>query len=326
MAATRVELSCIIPVYNAERFLHRCLDSVVKQTFQNFEVVLVDDGSPDDSGTICDEYAQNDSRFHVIHKANGGAASARNIGLDYASGQYICFIDSDDWVEPDFFEQMYAMVATQSVDIAVCGFWGCKRQTSQVLTQKQGIISLFSINGIGGYSPLKICSRNLIEQTPKCRYNESFSYLEDTEFFYRLFKRCNSILWDNRPLYHYELNENSVTQTAGLNHHLLSAYQVYENLIANESDTDIASEIKRAYLNFRALRNMHQKAKFDDYSITDKELDMCRKLLKQWWKLNMSGPVSFQTRLLTLLYRFFPVSFVSFLLTCKRKIRGAGAK
>ena len=97
------ELSVIVPVYNAEKYLHKCVDSILSHTYRDCELLLVDDGSPDQCGTICDAYAVQDSRVKVIHKANGGVSEARNVGLDQAKGNYISFIDPDDWVEPDMF-------------------------------------------------------------------------------------------------------------------------------------------------------------------------------------------------------------------------------
>ena len=94
-------ISVIVPIYKVEPYLHRCVDSILAQTYQNIEVILVDDGSPDSCPEICDEYAAQDERIKVIHKANGGLSSARNAGLDAASGDWVSFIDSDDWIEPD---------------------------------------------------------------------------------------------------------------------------------------------------------------------------------------------------------------------------------
>lgn len=94
------KLSVIVPVYKAEKYLHRCVESILTQTFTDFEILLIDDGSPDRSGEICDEYAKKDSRIKVFHKLNGGASDARNVGLDNAQGEYVCFVDSDDVVDP----------------------------------------------------------------------------------------------------------------------------------------------------------------------------------------------------------------------------------
>ena len=102
-------ISVIVPVYNVEKYLRQCLDSIINQTYRNLEIILVDDGSTDSSGIICDEYAQIDARIKVIHKENGGLSSARNAGLDVCTsgGDFIAFVDSDDWLEPDMYERLY---------------------------------------------------------------------------------------------------------------------------------------------------------------------------------------------------------------------------
>ena len=98
------KISVIVPIYKVEPYLRRCLDSIVNQTYRNLEIILVDDGSPDNCGNICDEYAQKDLRIEVIHKENGGLSSARNIAIDKANGDYLAFVDSDDWLDTDMFE------------------------------------------------------------------------------------------------------------------------------------------------------------------------------------------------------------------------------
>ena len=113
------ELSVIVPVYNAEKYLNKCVDSILNQTYRDFELLLVDDGSPDQCGMICEAYAVQDSRVKVIHKPNGGVSEARNVGLDQAKGNYISFIDPDDWVEPDMFRSAIDFCKTKQTDI-VC--------------------------------------------------------------------------------------------------------------------------------------------------------------------------------------------------------------
>lgn len=100
------KISIIVPVYEVEPYIHKCVDSILAQTFTDFELILVDDGSPDNCGEICDEYEENDSRIRVIHKENGGPSSARNAGLNIAKGDYIGFVDSDDWIETDMYEML----------------------------------------------------------------------------------------------------------------------------------------------------------------------------------------------------------------------------
>ena len=104
------EISIIVPVYNVEEYLPKCLDTILNQSFRDFEVILVNDGSKDNSGFICEKYAKKDSRIRIIHKENGGLSSARNAGLDIAKGRYIGFIDSDDFIELKMYEQLYNMI------------------------------------------------------------------------------------------------------------------------------------------------------------------------------------------------------------------------
>jgi len=114
------KVSVIIPVYNIEKYLRECIDSVVNQTLKEIQIILVDDGSTDNSGNICKEYAKKYSTVEYYYKKNGGSASARNMGLDYAVGEYVGFMDSDDWVEPDMFEKMYYKAIEENVDIIFC--------------------------------------------------------------------------------------------------------------------------------------------------------------------------------------------------------------
>ena len=113
-------ISVIIPVYKTEKYLKKCVESVIAQTFEDLEIILVDDGSPDNSGAICDELKKTDGRISVIHKANGGLSSARNAGIDKASGEYLGFVDSDDWIEPEMFEVLMHRLLENDADISCC--------------------------------------------------------------------------------------------------------------------------------------------------------------------------------------------------------------
>ena len=130
MNETTPKISVIVPVYKAEEYLHRCVDSILAQTFQDFEVLLIDDGSPDRSGEICDEYARKDRRVRVFHKENGGVSAARNVGLNNAKGEYVCFVDSDDWVEEEMFATILdSFQSKKGIDIL---FWGFQYDDSQL--------------------------------------------------------------------------------------------------------------------------------------------------------------------------------------------------
>lgn len=117
------EISIIVPVYKAQAYLHNCIDSILSQTYQNFELILVDDGSPDSCGTICEEYAAKDSRVHVIHQDNQGQAAARNHALEIAQGRWICFVDSDDMIHPQMLQMLYRAVEESGAPISMCQMW-----------------------------------------------------------------------------------------------------------------------------------------------------------------------------------------------------------
>lgn len=115
-----MNLSIIIPIYNTGKYLHKCIKSILSQNMTSFELILIDDGSSDDSGAICDEYAKSDKRIKVIHKKNEGVSIARNTGIEIARGEYIGFVDSDDWIEPDMYDRLYNLAVTKKADIVMC--------------------------------------------------------------------------------------------------------------------------------------------------------------------------------------------------------------
>lgn len=118
---TKAKLSVIIPIYNVEPYIRQCLDSIVGQTYRNLEIILIDDGSPDNCGAICDEYADRDERVRVLHKKNGGVQAARNDGIDIAAGEWITFVDPDDWCELDYYEQLFKAMGDEQVDVFISG-------------------------------------------------------------------------------------------------------------------------------------------------------------------------------------------------------------
>lgn len=113
------KISIIVPVYKAEKYIHKCIDSILAQTFANFEILLINDGSPDKSGKICDEYAKKDKRVRVFHKENGGVSLARQLGNDNATGEYTIHADPDDWIEPNMLEELYAKAVEDDADMEI---------------------------------------------------------------------------------------------------------------------------------------------------------------------------------------------------------------
>ena len=214
----RPAISVIVAVYKAERYLRKCLDSLRAQTFKDFEVLLVDDGSPDGSGAICDEYAATDSRFRVFHKENGGVSSARQYGTDHARGEYTIHADPDDWVEPDMLAQLYAKAKAEDADMVICDYFYEKNNAQTIINQHtNGISSLDNISNLfrskfSGSLWNKLIRRSLFKQ-----YNIKFpigiNLGEDYLVVLQLLLNDIRVFAINKPLYHYVSKKNSITQT-----------------------------------------------------------------------------------------------------------------
>ncbi len=181
------DISIIVPVYQSEQYLPQCIESILAQTFSNFELILVDDGSSDHSGNICDEYARKDARIRVIHQANAGVSAARNAGLDAAVGTYVMFCDSDDWVDPDWCQCLYDGISRDDVVMAMCGYRNLNDQHEllSLNTMEAGVVFLkdWILQSIAWSSCNKIFVRDVIE-THHIRFLSNFSRGEDAMFFW----------------------------------------------------------------------------------------------------------------------------------------------
>ena len=244
---TSPEISIIVPVYNVEQYLRRCLDSIRAQTFTDWECILIDDGSPDASGAVCDEYAAKDCRFRVIHQENRGVSAARNAGLDAARGEWIAFVDSDDWIEPSFLAEQVSDSADGTFDAVVCGLYGRGKPRHTELNREAAKRSVFKRGGFGGFSVLRLIRRRNVGSL---RFDESVSYMEDVLFFWKFFNCCDKILWTDKPLYHYEQNETSVTHQPGLTVQAKTAVKALNYIIANEKDRSVRNLVKSSLRNF----------------------------------------------------------------------------
>ena len=213
-------VSVIVPVYNVEKYLHRCVDSILAQMFTDFELILVDDGSTDNCGAICDEYAQKDSRVHVIHQENSGLSAARNAGIDWVCGsrdsEWLCFVDSDDWVHPRMLEYLYHAVQETMAKICACNYVSVtKYEQPNDLEYMKPILKdgldFYSENYIAGVlASNKIYHKSVFEEEryPIARIHE------DEYISFKLLYRAGKIAWLNIPLYNYFQNNNGITKQA----------------------------------------------------------------------------------------------------------------
>ena len=219
--STQIPVSIIIPVYNVAPYLRCCLDSVIAQTFSEFEVIIIDDGSTDESSVICDEYADKDNRFIVVHQKNGGLSSARNAGLDICSGRFICFLDSDDYYEPDFLQMMYDCIKDSDYDFVSCaanfvdennGLIRRNQYPSDRMELQGDLFDCyFHSNLIEDAAWNKIYRRELFNGV---RYKEGIIY-EDSEIIIRLLKKAKAALFIKEFKYNYRIRKGSILNYQG---------------------------------------------------------------------------------------------------------------
>ncbi len=219
------KISIIVPVYKAEKYIRRCVDSILAQTFTDFEVLLVDDGSPDNSGKICDKYAQTDSRIKVFHKDNGGVSSARQYGLDRACGDYVIHADPDDWVDSEMLTYLYNQAITEESDMVLCDYYEVVNgQLNYVKQEPEELSTISMIKGIvyrtiHGSCWNKLLRRKLITDSG-IKFPPNINMSEDKLFIMEfLLKCCKKLSYINKAFYYYSIdnNPNSLTKTLQLN-------------------------------------------------------------------------------------------------------------
>lgn len=214
-------ISIIVPIYNVENYLQQCLDSIQDQTYQNFECLLINDGSPDNSANICREYVDKDSRFKYFEKENGGVSSARNLGIERSEGAYITFIDSDDWVESDYLEVLYRALIDEKADITISTYKqfnikdGCfyihsfqRGYEKKIFTGPELIDNLQLLSSFDhsyGSTWGKLVKSVRVETI---RFNEETTLGEDMEFWYKLFLISDKIVYVNKDTYIYRISND----------------------------------------------------------------------------------------------------------------------
>lgn len=212
------KISVIVPVYNVEKFIPRCIDSILSQTFTDFELLLIDDGSKDKSGKICDEYAKKDSRIRVFHKDNGGVASARQVGIENANGIYSIHADGDDWMEPLMFERMYLSITRNDSDILISDFYVDSK--NKVIYRKQKTKSTKNIDILCDILKGKLFGalwHKMIRHSLYKEYDISFfagiNYCEDVLVLSQLLQKDIKVSFLHESYYHYDQqNTNSITR------------------------------------------------------------------------------------------------------------------
>lgn len=286
-------ISIIVPVYNAENYLNKCIESLINQTYNSLEIILINDGSTDNSRHICEKFAKKDKRIKLINQKNSGVSVARNKGIDIAKGKYICFVDSDDYVSQEFVEKMFNHIKINRADLAICNInkvnnKGIKYQDytsfdKNIITKEE---YYESINSFGGFLWNKIFKKSIIGNL---RLEEDIYYCEDELFVINYVEKCNKISCINEPLYFYCTHSNSLSSWKdGWNEkkitiikakqkalNILSKYQFsiykdyYLKCLCNY--IDIYYRYSKKIIKKDKLVNMYQKVQqSDEYAIKNK--------------------------------------------------------
>lgn len=309
-------ISVIVPVYQVEKYLRRCTDSILSQTYKNLEIILVDDGSTDNSGKLCDEIASLDSRVKVIHKENGGLSSARNAGLEIAAGEYIGFVDSDDWIEPDTYEYMLSLVEANQADIVDID---CQYaydaddavtvtvEREQVYRQKDALWRYLyrglSLQKNAPYSACrKLYRRDVIGNVTFPEGKNS----EDLLFNYKVIKKCSVLVESNQVKYHYFQN-NAGISLGPLKKKDLALLEICENINDEERNNayrniNILTRTKLARSYFSILARIALSGCSEEID-NPKELtkDLTGKLRKNLMLL-MKSPIAWKRKILILVF------------------------
>lgn len=269
------QISVIVPVYKVELYLHRCVDSVLGQTFTDFELILVDDGSPDNCGAICDEYAAKDSRIVVIHQKNGGLSAARNAGLDWvfanSDSQWITFIDSDDWVHSNYLQALYAPIIEHGAPMSKCSYIPITSTTSipecmdfsfEIMEMKDAYL----LKNSGVCAPTKLFSRSswVNHRFPIGKLHE------DLFSTYKILFQQNSIAVIKAPLYYYWNEGESITRS-NWKPQRLDEFDAFDEQLAFFKDTDYTN-IKQKLVGYYMSAIAVQNQSLVDTDISDKKL------------------------------------------------------
>lgn len=308
-------ITVVVPIYKVEQFLILCIESIIKQTYKNLEIILVDDGSPDNSGKICDEYAIIDSRIKVIHKTNGGLSEARNVAIDISKGEYITFVDSDDYLEILYIEKLYQAIIHNSSDIAICNFYFYKNTSKNLkvafhirgnitLTANEALKSLLYQKNIETSAWGKLFKKELWKTTrfPKGKL------FEDISTIYKTFLDASRVTIIPDPLYIYRLRNDSIMGSKFNIKKMDAIYSSFEMVkgiqITGNSELITAAYCRYISMCFNILFQTKKDSKEEEYILNEikkyrkKTLTDCHARLKTKIALLLSFGNTFVLRII----------------------------
>lgn len=313
-------LSVIVPVYNTEKYLNRCIQSIVNQTYKNLEIILIDDGSTDNSGNLCDKWAKKDDRIIVIHQKNAGVSSARNVGLDIAKGEYITFVDSDDYIENNTYENVVNVFELYKVDIVafqcIMELYKLKRYMTKskyglidYKVDKTPILDMFLEKHEQFYLWCTVFKRNIIEQI---RFIEDLKFGEDCYFSFDTILNSNSMYIMNETYYHYWCNEESATRKFDCNKWKIKIENYYRIwlLIYNRILELNLPIYRKTCINYiyittiNLLKELACNVNYNDYKIFANDL-LEKKFYKEFEKVDIFNQKKLKKILVTKNYNYY---------------------
>lgn len=321
-------ISVIIPVYNVENYLSDCLDSVLSSTYMNLEIILVNDGSIDDSGTICDAYAEKDSRIIVIHQENQGISAARNVGLNCATGEYVGFVDSDDKISKNMYAELYCAIEKEGADMAACEFTRKEEEMLQFDSKEAFFEKNYIVTGIEQcirvvtaepstrnytYTDCMVWNKLYCRKKIKQLFEVEQVIAEDLLFNWEYVKDCNKMVIVPMNLYFWRINPKSITHNKNLDNQISNANSWFK--IVEEFSTIMETEdnihdkelkyylcFKGAYWTHNALWNIVGKGKEKVYPVFAKQ--NCCMVKKYFKEVVLSKETEWKVRIPILLFRY----------------------
>lgn len=304
-------ISIIVPFFNLEFYIKKCIDSILQQTFQNFELIIINDGSTDKSGEICDEYANKDSRIRIFYKENGGVSSARNLGIKEARGEFIGFVDGDDWIYEDMFQNLYELCTDKNSDIAICNIFreingevvNIEREEfinemDNVEAMKQlfrGELYKFSL-----WNKLyrKSCFENI--KFPEGRIHEDLSTT------YKLFANANKVVFTNYTGYIYVKRESSIL-TARYNEKRLDGLYGWDEIIPfmNQNYSQLAEDFLACYVYWGVDNIYYILNQIENKNVKGQYLNRIQSYIRKYYKLLiMNNKLSLKYKYIITLFIF----------------------
>ena len=292
---TQPLISVIVPVYNVEKYLSKCLESIKNQTYTNLEIILVNDGSTDSSGKICEDFANNDSRIKLYHKENGGLSDARNFGIERASGTYFTFIDSDDYITQDYVDYLLKLVENSDAQIAIGSHTICYEsekktykglgQESQItITPKEALEHILLDDGIDLSAWAKLYSSKLFKEI---RYPKGLAF-EDTATTYKLLLLCEKISYGGKSIYNYRIRSNSITTSGSFKKKIQlisNTQEMCDDITEKYPDLQTAADRRLVWAYFSTLNQLLKCPDRKEYKKEEQEilsfLKSKRKIIKK---------------------------------------------